>query len=49
MWRRSEMDAHAIRKAIKGLGTDEAVLMEILCTQTSEQIDKIKKEYTQSE
>jgi len=48
MWKKSELDAQAIRKAIKGLGTDEAVLIEILCTQTSQEIRDIKQDYTRS-
>lgn len=48
MWKKSELDAQAIRKAIKGLGTDEAVLIEILCTQTSREIRDIKQDYTRS-
>ncbi|XP_076823107.1 uncharacterized protein LOC143469334 isoform X2 [Clavelina lepadiformis] len=47
MWRRSELDARAIRKAVKGLGTDEAVLIEILCTQSSQEIEEIKKDYAE--
>ena len=46
MWKRSVLDAQALRKAIKGFGTDESVLIEILCTQASREIVDIKKDYT---
>jgi len=45
MWKKSVLDAQAIRKAIKGFGTDESVLIEILCTQSSREINEIKKDY----
>lgn len=45
MWKKSVLDANALRKAVKGLGTDEAVLMEVLCTQSSREIQEIKAEY----
>lgn len=45
MWKRSVLDAQALRKAIKGFGTDESVLIEILCTQASREIVDIKKDY----
>jgi len=46
MWKRSVLDAQALRKAIKGFGTDESVLIEILCTQASREILDIKRDYT---
>lgn len=38
-------DAREIHKAISGAGTDESVLVEIMCTRTNEEIKQIKLKY----
>lgn len=40
-----EYDAYILHSAVKGVGTDESALIEVLCTRTSEQIEDIKKRY----
>lgn len=40
-----EYDAHELHHAIKGVGTSEGVLIEILCSRSNQQIEDIKEAY----
>lgn len=42
-----DYDCMQLRKAVKGLGTDEDTLIEILCTRPYDVIQKIKKRYSE--
>ena len=42
-------DARCLRRAMKGMGTDEECLIEILCSRTNNEIAEIKKVYKSGE
>ncbi|XP_031564848.1 uncharacterized protein LOC116300181 [Actinia tenebrosa] len=41
----SQADARTLHSAMKGVGTNEAVLIEILCSRSNAEIQNIKKDY----
>ncbi|XP_056335934.1 annexin A2 isoform X1 [Danio aesculapii] len=41
-----QFDAHRLRKAMEGAGTDEDTLLEILCIRTPQQLSSIRASYT---
>jgi len=43
----AEYAARQLRKAMKGVGTDESTLIEIICTKTNGQLEVIKETYTE--
>ena len=45
MMTHDEYDAYSIKRAVKGLGTDEAALIEILCSRNNEEIEAMKSCY----
>ncbi|RTG81090.1 annexin A7/11, partial [Schistosoma bovis] len=44
-----EFDARELRRSVKGAGTDEDALIEILCSRTNAQIKQIKETYSKSD
>lgn len=47
MYTLPEFDARELRRAMQGAGTDESVLIEILCSRSNEEMKKIKKVYSE--
>ncbi|KAH9583555.1 Annexin A6, variant 3 [Schistosoma haematobium] len=43
-----EFDSRELRRSVKGAGTDEDALIEILCSRTNAQIKQIKETYSKS-
>ena len=41
----ADYDAFCVKEAVKGLGTDERALTEVLCSRTTEQMDAMKASY----
>jgi len=41
----SELDAWYLRKAMKGVGTRESVLIQVICTKTNDEIEALKTAY----
>ena len=41
----AQFQATEVKRAIKGLGTDEAVLVEMLCTKSNEEMTALKDAY----
>ncbi len=41
----AEFAAYELNKAMKGIGTDESLLVEIICTRTNKEIEEIKSIY----
>jgi len=42
-----EIDALYLRKALKGVGTRESLLIQIICTKTNDEIEELKKAYNE--
>ena len=43
----AEYSARELRKAMKGIATDEETILEIICTKTNAQLEEIKETYTE--
>ena len=47
LYDRPHFDAYSLRKAMKGMGSDDSALIEILLTKTNAEIKKIKEAYSE--
>lgn len=45
----ADFDAFSVKKAVKGAGTDESALVEVLCSSTNEQMGAMKASYKKRE
>jgi annexin A7/11 len=45
LWPKAEYDAYSLRSAMRGVGTDEETLIEILASRTNREIQEIKAAY----
>ena len=43
-----EYDCKQLKNAMKGVGTDEDCLIEIICTRSSQEMEAINKKYKES-
>lgn len=43
-----EYDAYSVKTAVKGLGTDENALIEVLCSRTNQELEAAKEAYRKS-
>ena len=45
MMSQPDYDAYSIKEAVKGLGTDEKALVEVLCSRSNEELQAMKASY----
>jgi annexin A7/11 len=45
MFEESELDAYILKHAVKGAGTDEDAIIEVMCTRDNDELDKVKSAY----
>lgn len=47
LYDRPHFDAYSLRKAMKGIGSDDSALIEIICTKTNAEIKEIRAAYSE--
>ena len=45
MMSQADYNAYSIKEAVKGLGTDEKALVEVLCSRSNEELQAMKASY----